>query len=119
MSYDYWIIKPRNKIREVNEIDGEDKLSNIGDYKYLREVFENVFPDISWKDHKNEFGKTTSWWSVPPSRMRIEVYFDNCDVVTQIHICTSSRMDSSVEIIAVAKELGANAIDMQTMKIVF
>lgn len=117
MSYDFLIIKPKKRISSLNDVDSEDELSNIGNYMYVRKVFERIFPDIVWEELQSEFYRETSCGSVNLTRMRIEVYFENGDVVTQIHVCSSSRVDSSAEVIAVANELDASAIDMQTMKI--
>ncbi len=117
MSYDYWVVRPKNLGREIEKIAGESDLLPIGNTTYIKISISKIFPGIGWKREESSRG-VVLWGDMPPSCPYLSVLFeDNCEGVLQVHVLTSSRRDTTYDVRKIAKALRASMVDMQTWQV--
>jgi len=122
MSYDYAIIRPREGVTSIEEVDCEDKLLPIGKVEDIKRTISSLHPAMKWEYVEGGLRRSLLG-TLMSGDVRLEVglpfeeqYIGRTEETNWINITTSVHEDSGTYVKRIADAIDAEAWNMQRMQ---
>lgn len=113
MSYDYWLMRARNPIRDAADVD-EANVAAIGSYQQIKRQIEKALPHFQWND-----AERYCWFKGESEDVLLHIgYAEPGPEFLTITVKAWWRDDFQGQLIALATSLGLFVFDPQQVSVV-